>query len=106
MGWASYSRCCTALEPQPESKSLGLTQVQPHNLLLEDDPVIARSIIFTLERDGLRVTHCAVVADAHRQLALYVPSLLILDIGLPDNYGLDVSQAVRHSIATRCLPVL
>ncbi|MBC7718454.1 MAG: response regulator [Chitinophagaceae bacterium] len=79
---------------------------QPLILLLEDDPAIARSIIFTLERDGLRVTHCVLVADAHRQLAVQTPSLLILDIGLPDGNGLDVCKAVRSAGATCQLPVL
>ena len=33
-------------------------------LLVEDDPAIARTIIYALERDGLVVTHCLLLGDA------------------------------------------
>ncbi len=35
-------------------------------LLLEDDPAIARTVAYTLERDGLQVTHCLLVQDARQ----------------------------------------
>ncbi|OOG46231.1 two-component system response regulator CreB [Polaromonas sp. A23] len=72
-------------------------------LLVEDDPAIARSIIYTLERDGLEVTHCLLLSDARRQLALRPPDVLVLDVGLPDGNGLDLCRELRvHS----SLPVL
>jgi two-component system, OmpR family, catabolic regulation response regulator CreB len=74
-----------------------------HILLVEDDPAIARSIIFTLERDGLSVIHSLLLSDARRQLALRPPDMLILDVGLPDGSGLDLCRDLRvHSN----LPVL
>ena len=81
-----------------------------HVLLVEDDPAIARSIVFALERGGLAVTHCLLLADARRQLATHPhkqpPDVLVLDIGLPDGSGLDLCRELRHSPATRGLPVL
>ncbi len=74
-----------------------------HILLVEDDPAIARSIIYTLERDGLAVTHCLLLSDARRQLALRQPDVLVLDVGLPDGSGLDLCREVR---AHSSLPVL
>ena len=59
----------------------------PRILLLEDDPAIARTVIYALERSGLQVTHC----------------LMVLDVGLPDGSGLDVCRQVRAQAAT---PVL
>jgi two-component system, OmpR family, catabolic regulation response regulator CreB len=74
-----------------------------HVLLVEDDPAIAKSIIYTLERDGLAVSHSLLLSDARRQLALRPPDVLILDVGLPDGSGLDLCKELR---ATSSLPVL
>ncbi|WP_367849487.1 two-component system response regulator CreB [Rhodoferax sp. WC2427] len=78
----------------------------PHILLLEDDPAIAKTVVYALERAGLRVTHCLLVADALRQLAKAAPEVLVLDIGLPDGSGLDVCRHVRATPALQHLPVL
>ncbi len=81
----------------------------PHILLLEDDPAIARTVVYAFERAGLRVTHCLLVADALRQLACASPDVLVLDIGLPDGSGLDVCRQLRTSAqhaAHAHLPVL
>ena len=75
-------------------------------LLVEDDPAIARSIVFALERDGLAVTHCLLLADARRQLEVRAPELVILDVGLPDGNGLDFCRELRSSAAHISLPVL
>lgn len=77
-----------------------------HILLLEDDPAIAKTVVYALERAGLRVTHCLLVADALRQLATAPPDALVLDIGLPDGSGLDVCRHVRATPALQHLPVL
>ena len=78
----------------------------PHILLLEDDPAIAKTVVYAFERAGLRVTHCLLVADALRQLKTAPPDALVLDIGLPDGSGLDVCRQVRASATQRHLPVL
>ena len=78
----------------------------PHILLLEDDPAIAKTVVYAFERAGLRVTHCLLVADALRQLEIAPPDVLVLDIGLPDGSGLDVCRQVRASATQRHLPVL
>ena len=78
----------------------------PHILLLEDDPSIAKTVVYAFERAGLRVTHCLLVADALRQLAIASPDVLVLDIGLPDGSGLDVCRHVRLTPALQQLPVL
>ncbi|MDB5964038.1 MAG: two component transcriptional regulator, winged helix family [Polaromonas sp.] len=75
-------------------------------LLVEDDPAIARSIVFALERDGLKVTHSLLIGDARRQLALLQPDLVILDVGLPDGNGLDLCRELRAAPAGAALPVL
>ena len=75
-------------------------------LLVEDDPAIARSIIFALERDGLQVTHSLLLADAGQQITQRTPELVILDVGLPDGNGLDFCRELRANPAHAGLPIL
>ncbi len=75
-------------------------------LLLEDDPAIARTVAYALERDGLAVTHSLLVHDARRQIASHRFDLLVLDVGLPDGSGLDLLRDVRNAASTASLPVL
>ena len=81
----------------------GHSPAPPRILLLEDDPAIARTVIYALERSGLQVTHCLLVRDAQQQLALRPHDLLVLDVSLPDGSGLDLCRQVRAQGAT---PVL
>lgn len=75
-------------------------------LLLEDDPAIARTVAYALERDGLTVTHSLLVHDARQQLQRARFDLLVLDVGLPDGSGLDLLRDVRGAPTTAALPVL
>ena len=75
-------------------------------LLLEDDPAIARTVAYALERDGLTVTHSLLVHDARQQLQRARFDLLVLDVGLPDGSGLDLLRDVRSAAPTAALPVL
>jgi two-component system, OmpR family, catabolic regulation response regulator CreB len=83
--------------------TLSSDMVEAHLLLVEDDPAIAKSIVFVLERDGLSVTHCLTLRDARSQFTQRPPDLLILDIGLPDGSGLDWCKALRQSSAVAML---
>lgn len=74
-------------------------------LLVEDDPAIARTVAYTLERDGLAVTHSLLLGDARTQLGGGTPfDLLVLDVGLPDGNGLDLLRELRQ--ARHTTPVL
>jgi DNA-binding response OmpR family regulator len=74
-----------------------------HILLIDDDPLLRRSLAFNLEQAGYRVSTAATAEDA---LALAVrdrPDLVLLDIGLPGMDGLD---ALRHFRARMNVPVI
>lgn len=75
-------------------------------LLLEDDPAIARTVAYALERDGLVVTHSLLVHDARQQMLSQRFDLLVLDVGLPDGSGLDLLRDVRNAAPTAAIPVL
>ena len=72
-------------------------QTAPHVLLLEDDPAIARTVCYALERDGIRCTHSLLIADARQQWASQRFDALLLDVGLPDGNGLDWCRALRSA---------
>ena len=72
-------------------------------LLLEDDPAIARTVAYALEREGFTVLHCLLLGDARRALQARTFDLLMLDVGLPDGSGLDLCREVR---AQRPTPIL
>jgi two-component system catabolic regulation response regulator CreB len=77
-------------------------------LLLEDDPAIADTVAFALQREAFAVDHVLLVGAARASVAAAVPALAILDVGLPDGSGLDLCREWRQSgaIALRALPVL
>ena len=77
-----------------------------HILLLEDDPTIAKTVVYAFERVGLHVKHCLLVQDAISQIERQVPDLLILDIGLPDGNGLDVCKKMRANSLYEHIPIL
>jgi two-component system catabolic regulation response regulator CreB len=65
-------------------------------LLLEDDPAIARTAAYALQREGFVVEHVLLVGEARRRLA--APGrygVALLDIGLPDGSGLDLCRELR-----------
>ena len=77
-------------------------------LLLEDDPAIAGTVAFALQREGFAVDHVLLVGAARAGVATAAPALAILDVGLPDGSGLDLCREWRQSgvDALRALPVL
>ncbi|CAN5189315.1 beta-lactam response regulator transcription factor BlrA [soil metagenome] len=77
----------------------------PALLLVEDDPAIARTVAYALEREGFTVDVVALVREARVRLSHSDRrfSAAILDVGLPDGSGLDLCREIR---AAGPLPVL
>ena len=73
-------------------------------LLLEDDPAIAQTVVFALQREGFALQHCSWLHEARGQLAQNRVDLAILDVGLPDGNGLDLCRELRA--AGNRLPLL
>ena len=69
--------------------------VKPLILVVEDDPAVRNLIVAALEAHGLR--HMA-VETAHAAIAAassQTPSIVLLDLGLPDMDGVKVVESVR-----------
>ena len=70
---------------------------------MEDEGSLADSLRYNLEREGFSVS---VAADGHTALARFreeQPSLVILDLMLPELSGLDVCRAIR---AASSVPII
>jgi DNA-binding response OmpR family regulator len=65
-------------------------------LLVEDDPAIADSVTTSLSNAGMTVLHCATGTEAIAAAKEFAPEVILMDLGLPDMDGLDVSKAIRE----------
>jgi DNA-binding response OmpR family regulator len=77
-------------------------------LLVEDDPDNAESLRYILEREGLK-TRTAETGEKGLSLALdeqAPPSLIILDIMLPEMSGMELCRRLRREPATRRTPII
>jgi DNA-binding response OmpR family regulator len=70
-----------------------------HIMLVDDDPLLRRSLTFNLEQAGHRVSALAAAEDALDLARRDRPDLVLLDIGLPGMDGLDALQRFRQDIA-------
>lgn len=69
----------------------------PRILLLEDEPAIADTLLYTLRSEGFEVAHVTLARDALTAFSQRAPDLAILDLGVPDGNGFDVCRAIRKS---------
>ena len=64
-------------------------------LVVDDEPRVREVVVAYLERDGFRVTDVASVEAARAQLDGLDPDLVILDVMLPAESGLDLLADLR-----------
>lgn len=67
----------------------------PLVLVVDDEQAIRRFLRATLESQGYRVKESATAADGLMQARTQRPDLVLLDLGLPDGDGIDVTKAIR-----------
>ena len=73
-------------------------------LLVEDDPYIAKSIVMALAHLNFSVEHVTTAKDADYFVKNTALDLCLLDLGLPDQDGLDILKSWRDQQIN--LPVL
>ncbi len=65
-------------------------------LVIEDDPQMRRFLRTTLTSNGYKLLEAGTAQEGIRQASLQHPDLIILDLGLPDMDGLDVTRQLRE----------
>ena len=73
-------------------------------LIIEDDNELGRGLTAALKNDGKTVFCVSTLKDAADQLLVFRPSLILMDINLPDGNGLDFLTEVKRSYAE--IPVI
>jgi DNA-binding response OmpR family regulator len=76
-----------------------------HVLVVEDDESISKLLKIVLEQNGYRVNHVGTYASAFAAIQDSEPSLVLLDLGLPDGNGLDLLKWIRDE-AGMSVPVV
>ncbi|HNV26261.1 MAG TPA: response regulator [Nitrospira sp.] len=80
----------------------------PHRrviLIVEDDESFARVLADLAHELNFQVLLSNTAADAFTLASRYLPSAVILDIGLPDHSGLSVIDRLKTDVRTRHIPV-
>ena len=72
-----------------------MTSTAPLVLVVEDEPQMRRFLRVALEAEGYRVVEALGAADGIRHAAGHNPELVLLDLGLPDGDGVDVTRTLR-----------
>ena len=74
-------------------------------LIVEDDESFSRILSDLAHELNFQVITSTTAADAVLLASRYLPSAVILDIGLPDHSGLSVIDRLKSDIRTRHIPV-
>ena len=76
-----------------------------HILVVEDDPRLRERLARYLTGEGFRVTAAGDATEARTQLRAINPDLMVLDVMMPGESGLDLTQSLRRE-QPHDLPIL
>ena len=74
--------------------------------LLEDDDSIRDFVIYTLNSQGMEARGFVTPSSFWEAMAQTVPSLVLLDIMLPEEDGIHILKKLRSSPSTKRLPII
>lgn len=83
-----------------------MNSTQQTALVVDDDPEIRKLIVLYMERLGFSVTTAADGRSAIKKLGEARPTLLCLDLMLPESSGYDVCEHVLKTPPLKGLPIL
>lgn len=74
--------------------------------VIEDDQNIREIETFALKNSGYEVIDFERAKDFYKELDKKIPNLIVLDIMLPDENGLDIVKTLRRRVDTKNIPVI
>lgn len=77
-----------------------------HIYVVEDDKNISEIESFALKNVGHTITECSCGKEFHKALQERIPDLILLDIMLPDEDGLEILMKLRSTPETRRVLVI
>ena len=75
-------------------------------LIVDDEPDLSLALSVHLQRQGYETMSVGTGAEALREAKIFLPHLVLLDLGLPDMSGLKVCEHLADDEATCGTPVL
>ena len=73
-----------------------MTVAFPQILVVDDDPILSRTLQLNLERDGFQVAVASNGQEALNTLERRIPDLMLVDLLLPDMHGFELSRRVKQ----------
>ncbi len=83
-----------------------MDELEPHLLVVDDDARLRDLLRRYLSENGFRVTVAADADEARANLASFAFDLIVLDVMMPGESGLDLTLSLRRSGRSPRLPVL
>src|SRR4029077_20092339 len=83
-----------------------MSELEPHLLVVDDDARLRELLRRYLSENGFRVTVAADAAEARANLASFAFDLIVLDVMMPGESGLDLTRALGKNDRDLRLPVL
>src|SRR6516162_4209794 len=76
--------------------SFGMSGPEPHLLVVDDDARLLELLRRYLTDNGFRVTTAQDAGEARAKLAAFAFDLIVLDVMMPGESGLDLTRALRR----------
>jgi two-component system KDP operon response regulator KdpE len=73
-----------------------MTESKPLVLVIEDEPQMRKFVRIALASHDYRVLEASSAAAGLQQASAYTPDLVLLDLGLPDADGMEVTRRLRE----------
>src|SRR3984957_20490775 len=83
-----------------------MSETEPHLLVVDDDARLRELLRRYLSDSGFRVTGAADVPEARAHLARFAFDLIVLDVMMPGESGLDLTRALRGEKNPEPVPIL
>ena len=87
-------------------RSLWLMTTKPKILVVDDEPDAVELIEFNLKANGYEVATAADGEEALQKARAILPSLIILDLMLPEVDGMEVCKILRRDQRTQNIPII